>query len=72
MAQLWVDATAAAALVAEVPQARFVACDVTDIPALRAAIAGVGEVEVLVNNAARDDRHTLEWSSRSPGAAPWR
>ena len=55
-----IDATSAAALVAEVPQARFVACDVTDIPALRAAIAGVGEVEVLVNNAARDDRHTLE------------
>jgi len=55
-----IDAKAAAALVAEVPQARFVACDVTDIPALRAAIAEVGEVEVLVNNAARDDRHTLE------------
>ena len=55
-----IDATSAAALVAEVPQARFVACDVTDIPALRAAIAEVGEVEVLVNNAARDDRHMLE------------
>jgi NAD(P)-dependent dehydrogenase (short-subunit alcohol dehydrogenase family) len=55
-----IDATAAAALVAEVRQARFIECDVTDIPALRAAIAVVGEVEVLINNAARDDRHTLE------------
>ena len=55
-----IDATAAATLVGEIPQARFIACDVTDIPALRAAIAAAGEVEVLVNNAARDDRHSLD------------
>ncbi|TFW15289.1 SDR family oxidoreductase [Brevundimonas intermedia] len=45
--------------------ARFVACDLTDIPALKAAIATVrdafGPIEVLVNNAAHDERHaTLE------------
>lgn len=42
----------------------FVPCDVTDIPALQAAIAQAaeahGDVEVLVNNAAWDNRHTLE------------
>ncbi|CAM2182946.1 Sulfoquinovose 1-dehydrogenase [Paraburkholderia sacchari] len=41
----------------------FLACDLTDISALRAAIADVkaalGPVEVLVNNAANDRRHTL-------------
>ena len=41
----------------------FVACDVTDIPALHAAIAEVraafGPIEVLVNNAANDRRHAL-------------
>jgi NAD(P)-dependent dehydrogenase (short-subunit alcohol dehydrogenase family) len=39
-------------------------CDVRDIDALRAAIArareSLGDVSVLVNNAARDDRHRLE------------
>lgn len=43
--------------------AEFIACDVTDIQALRSAIAGVedkhGPVAVLVNNAARDDRHAM-------------
>jgi NAD(P)-dependent dehydrogenase (short-subunit alcohol dehydrogenase family) len=43
----------------------FLACDVTDIPALKAAIARAAEVQgpitVLVNNAANDQRHdTLE------------
>ncbi|HEY4805094.1 MAG TPA: SDR family oxidoreductase [Paraburkholderia sp.] len=42
---------------------RFAHVDLTDIPALRAAIADVraalGPVEVLVNNAANDKRHTL-------------
>jgi NAD(P)-dependent dehydrogenase (short-subunit alcohol dehydrogenase family) len=55
-----IDATAATRLVAEVPDARFIACDLTDIAALRAAVAAAGDVDVLVNNAARDDRHTLE------------
>jgi len=43
--------------------AEFLAVDLRDIPALRAAIASVRErlglVQVLVNNAARDDRHAL-------------
>jgi NAD(P)-dependent dehydrogenase (short-subunit alcohol dehydrogenase family) len=44
---------------------RFVACDLTDISALKAAIATVrdafGPIDVLVNNAAHDERHaTLE------------
>jgi NAD(P)-dependent dehydrogenase (short-subunit alcohol dehydrogenase family) len=44
--------------------AMFVHCDLRDIEALRAAIARIGSelgpVQVLVNNAARDDRHGLE------------
>jgi len=42
----------------------FIHCDVRDIDALRGAIAKVrdafGDVSVLVNNAARDDRHRME------------
>lgn len=43
----------------------FLACDLTDIPALKAAVEAVrarfGPVGVLVNNAAHDERHaTLE------------
>ncbi len=41
----------------------FIACDVTDIPALQQAIEKVraefGPVAVLVNNAANDDRHAV-------------
>jgi len=41
----------------------FERCDVRDIPALKRAIASVaatlGPITVLVNNAARDDRHAL-------------
>lgn len=44
--------------------ALFLFCDLRDIAALRAAVAEVaarlGPVAVLVNNAARDDRHGLE------------
>jgi NAD(P)-dependent dehydrogenase (short-subunit alcohol dehydrogenase family) len=44
--------------------ARFIPCDLRDITALRAAVADVaqqvGDITVLVNNAARDDRHALE------------
>lgn len=42
----------------------FLKADVTDIPAYQAAIreigARLGPITVLINNAARDDRHTLE------------
>ena len=43
--------------------AAFHLCDLTDIPALRATIgvieAEAGSIDVLVNNAGRDDRHAL-------------
>lgn len=43
--------------------ASFHACDVTDIPALRDVLARIesecGEVDVLVNNAGKDDRHDM-------------
>jgi galactose dehydrogenase len=42
----------------------FLKCDVTDIPALKEAIAesarAHGDIEVLVNNAAWDNRHSLD------------
>ena len=43
--------------------AAFHACDVTDIPALREVLARIesdqGGVDVLVNNAGKDDRHDM-------------
>ena len=43
---------------------RYLKCDVTDLVALRAALADIeaqaGPVAVLVNNAANDDRHKIE------------
>ena len=62
-----IDTNAGTALAKSLGNARhkplFVACDVTDIPALHAAIAEVraafGPIEVLVNNAANDRRHAL-------------
>lgn len=42
----------------------FIKCDVTDIPALKAAIEQtrdqLGNISVLVNNAANDDRHKAD------------
>lgn len=57
-----IDAARGARLEAELgASSRFVACDVTDIAALKAAIQAVrdafGPVDVLVNNAAHDERH---------------
>ena len=40
--------------------ASFIPCDLRDIPALQACISSAGPFHVLVNNAARDDRHKLE------------
>lgn len=44
--------------------ALFLPCDVTDIPALQAAIAEAGRqlglIAVLINNAANDDRHKID------------
>ena len=56
----------AQALVAKLAPAtvRFEACDVRDVAALRAVLASIesewGPVRVLINNAARDDRHALQ------------
>ncbi|WP_122466184.1 SDR family NAD(P)-dependent oxidoreductase [Brevundimonas lutea] len=61
-----IDAERGAALAAELgPDIAFQRCDVTDIPALKAAIGAVretlGPIDILINNAAHDERHdTLE------------
>ena len=38
----------------------FKQCDLTDIAALQATLSSLGEFDVLVNNAANDDRHSLK------------
>jgi len=43
---------------AKVPP-RFHPCDLKDAGAIAACFAGIGPVDVLVNNAGNDDRHTL-------------
>jgi D-xylose 1-dehydrogenase len=48
---------AAGQAVADALGARFVACDLTDVAALQAAAAGIGDVGVLINNAANDQRY---------------
>jgi len=50
--------------VAEMTGARFALCDLRDIDAMRSAIGELGAFDVLVNNAARDDRH--DWASVTP------
>jgi NAD(P)-dependent dehydrogenase (short-subunit alcohol dehydrogenase family) len=45
---------------AEATGAAFHACDVTDIPGLRRTLASMGPADVLINNAAKDDRHAIE------------
>jgi len=46
------------------PEPLYLHCDLTDIEALRGAVeevlARLGSVDVLVNNAANDQRHTIE------------
>jgi len=58
----------AAELTAAGQAVRFTRCDITDIEAYRAAIAGFaavhGDALVLVNNAAHDQRH--DWSEVTP------
>src|SRR4051794_29768577 len=66
------DVERGAALAAELraagSQVRFEACDLRDIDALRGAVAALaaahGPARVLVNNAARDDRH--KWEDVTP------
>jgi D-xylose 1-dehydrogenase len=58
------DEEAGRALAASLPTVHFQPCDVTDVPALQAAmatlIARLGGVDVLVNNVANDGRHAVE------------
>jgi NAD(P)-dependent dehydrogenase (short-subunit alcohol dehydrogenase family) len=54
-----IDARAAEAVAAETG-ARWWRCDVRDVPALGAVLAEAGAIDVLVNNAGRDDRHAME------------
>ena len=63
-----IDATASQALVERLAEARhrplFIRCDLTDVAALRQAVATVeaevGRIGVLVNNAANDERHEVD------------
>ena len=64
-----IDRAASAALVETIagtgrPAPLFIPCDVTDTPALQAAIAEakakLGPIRVLVNNAAHDQRHPID------------
>lgn len=63
-----IDGSASEALIGTLAEVRhaplFIACDLTDIAALRAAITQVhmqlGPVAVLVNNAANDERHEVD------------
>ncbi len=58
------DARAGATLAASVADVHFRACDVTHVADLQLAVAqlleAIGGVDVLVNNVANDERHTLE------------
>ncbi|WP_316205071.1 SDR family oxidoreductase [Bradyrhizobium sp. SZCCHNS3004] len=62
-----IDVKASNQLLADLPadaKVHFEPADLRDIAALRRAVAGVrealGPITILVNNAARDDRHTIE------------
>ena len=64
-----IDAAAGANLIAQLEKTYgkaplFIPCDLRDIVALRAAIAQTeekfGAIRALVNNAARDDRHSID------------
>lgn len=62
------DRKTSEALVADLDGVAFAECDLTDIDALRAGVAALeaknGPARVLVNNAARDDRH--DWREVTP------
>ena len=62
------DEAASAALVKETPGTQYEICDLRDIAAMQAALdkltTALGAADVLVNNAARDDRH--DWTEVTP------
>ena len=49
----------AASLSGNTPPATLHLCDLRNVAAVRATLHAIGPVDVLVNNAANDDRHTL-------------
>ncbi|MHB0954159.1 MAG: SDR family NAD(P)-dependent oxidoreductase [Allorhizobium sp.] len=59
---------ASATIAAELQDVTYETCDLRDIPALKSAFAALrtrlGPASVLVNNAARDDRH--DWKDVTP------
>jgi NAD(P)-dependent dehydrogenase (short-subunit alcohol dehydrogenase family) len=63
------DEAAGTALAASLRHVHFEPCDVTDVSALKAAVLAlmqrIGGADVLINNVANDERHTIE--SVSPG-----
>ncbi len=62
VAFLDLDHDAGMALAAEVPDTRFISCDVTDIEALRIALGRIEDkapIDALINNAARDQRMVM-------------
>lgn len=60
VAFLDIDTAAGKALAGRLERTCFYRCDLKDVEALRACLAEVGQVDVLLNNAANDDRHRLE------------
>jgi D-xylose 1-dehydrogenase len=64
VAFLDVDNVAGEALAARLETPRFLSCDLRDIDALKRCFAALsqelGGIDVLVNNAANDDRHTID------------
>jgi NAD(P)-dependent dehydrogenase (short-subunit alcohol dehydrogenase family) len=55
------ESRALVAALADIPkQPVFHHCDLKDLDAVQRVIAEIGPVDVLINNAANDDRHTLD------------
>jgi NAD(P)-dependent dehydrogenase (short-subunit alcohol dehydrogenase family) len=59
-----IDAPSGEALAAGLETPRFLACDLTDLDALKStvdeAVQDLGGLDILINNAANDDRHRIE------------